>query len=68
MLTLRHLKSLQDARSSVELDDGRVGKIVRVDTTFPENTTVVSVYTEGTNGPGIAKVRLSRIARRAEVS
>ena len=40
----------------VRLADGRVGKIVRVDTTFPANKTEVSVYTLGAQGPGIAKV------------
>lgn len=29
----------------VQLEDGRIGKIVRVDTTFPGNRTIVSVYT-----------------------
>jgi hypothetical protein len=58
MLTLRHLQKLQDQRSVVRLEDGRVGKIIRVDTTFPANRTEVSVYTEGERGPGIAKVGL----------
>jgi hypothetical protein len=58
MLTLRHLLKLQDERSVVRLQDGRVGKIVRVDTTFPANRTEVSIYTDGERGPGIAKVGL----------
>jgi hypothetical protein len=58
MLTLRRIQELQDRRSMVRLPDGRVGKIVRLDTTFPANTTVVSVYTVGPQGPGIAKVSL----------
>lgn len=32
----------------VQLVDGRVGKIVRVDTTFPGNTTTVLVWTGST--------------------
>jgi hypothetical protein len=61
MLTLRRIQKLQDQRSVVRLEDGRVGKIVRVDTTFPANETEVSVYTEGARGPGIAKVSLSML-------
>lgn len=45
MVTLRDLHRYQTARSMVQLEDGRVGKIVRVDTTFPGNCTEVSVYT-----------------------
>jgi hypothetical protein len=67
MLTLRHVKKLQDQRSVVKLSDGRVGKIVRVDTTFPGNHTEVSVYTdlEG-KGPGIAKVGLELLSAVVE--
>src|SRR5690606_23858214 len=45
MVTLRELHRFQTARCMVQLRDGRVGKIVRVDTTFPGNRTEVSVYT-----------------------
>ncbi len=61
MLTLRRVHRLQDTRGFVSLEDGRVGKIVRVDTTFPENLTLVSVYTSGPDGPGLQKVRLSHL-------
>ena len=66
MMTLKTVRRLQDARRPVLLDDGRIGKIVRVDTTFPGNHTEVSVYTLG-EGPGIAKVTLDRLseARRS---
>jgi hypothetical protein len=47
-------------RRLVQLSDGRVGKVVRVDTLFPENTTTVTVWTSST-GPGIAKVALSEV-------
>jgi len=65
MLTLRAIHQLQDQHGSVQLDDGRVGKIVRVTTTFPANTTQVSVYTDGPTGPGIAKVGLHELSRVA---
>jgi hypothetical protein len=65
MLTLRAVQKLQDLRSLVQLEDGRVGKIVRVDTMFPGNRTVVSVYTQGEGGPGIAKVGLDCLSLRA---
>ena len=44
----------------VRLSDGRVGKIVRVDTLFPDNSTIVSVWTNG-NGPSIAKVSITDV-------
>lgn len=62
MMTLRHIHELQDRRGLVRLADGRTGKIVRVDTTFPDNRTEVSVYTENEKGPGIAKVGLDRLS------
>ncbi len=68
MITLQHIREFQDARRMVQLEDGRVGKIVRVDTTFPANRTVVSVYTTSATGPGIAKVELGRIVGAAKVS
>lgn len=33
-------------RRMVQLADGRVGKVVRVDTTFPANTTTVTIWTD----------------------
>ena len=66
MLTLRRVQELQDRRSVVRLADGRVGKIVRVDTTFPANKTEVSVYTLGAQGPGIAKVGLELLSGVSE--
>ncbi len=68
MLTLRRVQALQDQRSVVRLEDGRVGKIVRVDTTFPANKTEVSVYTEDAKGPGIAKVSLELLSDMSEAS
>ncbi len=68
MLTLRRVQALQDQRSVVRLEDGRVGKIVRVDTTFPANRTEVSVYTGDAKGPGIAKVSLELLSDVSEAS
>lgn len=51
---------MMNERCSVQLADGRVGKIVRVDTTFPGNATTVSVWTDSTS-PGVAKVTLSDV-------
>lgn len=47
-------------RRMVQLSDGRVGNVVRVDTTFPGNATTVSVWT-GSTSPGVAKVALADI-------
>jgi hypothetical protein len=68
MLTLRRIQKLQDQRSVVRLEDGRVGKIVRVDTTFPANVTEVTVYTEDAHGPGIAKVSFADLSAMPEAS
>lgn len=48
-------------RRRVELDDGRLASIVRVDTEFPANQTTVSVWTDSPAGPGLTKVDLTRI-------
>ena len=45
MATLRHIHQIMNERRMVQLADGRIGKVVRVDTTFPGNTTTVSVWT-----------------------
>lgn len=47
-------------RLHVRLADGRVGKIVRVDTTFPANDTLVTLWT-GEEGPGVTKVKLEDV-------
>jgi hypothetical protein len=48
-------------REQVQLDDGRIGKIVRVDTEFPRNQTTVSIWIDSDQGPGVAKVDMSRV-------
>jgi hypothetical protein len=64
MATLRYLHQIMNERRMVQLTDGRVGKIVRVDTLFPDNATTVTVWTNS-NGPGIAKVALSEVVGEA---
>ena len=59
----------------VRLSDGRIGKVVRVDTLFPDNATIVTVWTNSNNddpsstgpvsGPGISKVALTDIVGEA---
>ncbi len=48
----------------VQLSDGRTGKIVRIDTSFPGNCTTVSVWT-GSSAPGVAKVASSDVVGEA---
>ena len=61
MTTLRHIHQYMTDRRKVLLEDGRVGKIVRVDTTFPDRETTVSVWAENDDKPGIAKVKLEQV-------
>jgi hypothetical protein len=61
MTTLRHIHQYMTDRRRVLLHDGRTGKIVRVDTVFPKGSTTVTVWTESTAGPGVAKVGLDSV-------
>ena len=61
MATLRHIHRYMTNRQKVRLDDGRIGKIVRVDTEFPKNRTTVSIWINSESGPGVAKVDMSRV-------
>ena len=75
MATLRHLHQMMNERRMVRLSDGRVGKIVRVDTLFPDNATTVTVWTDSNDdgplstgpvsGPGISKVSIADIVGEA---
>ena len=75
MATLRHLHQLMNERRMVRLSDGRVGKIVRVDTLFPDNFTTVSIWTDSNDegplstgpvsGLGISKVSNNDIVGEA---
>ena len=43
-------------RGNVRLADGRTGKIMRVDTLFPDHEVKVMVWTSDRVRPGLAKV------------
>ena len=60
MATLRTLHQIMNERRQVVLSDGRVGKVVRVDTLFPDNFTTVTIWTPS-HPPQVAKVALSDI-------
>jgi hypothetical protein len=62
MTTLRDIHRYMNEHSRVRLRDGRTGKIVRVDTFFPDNDTTVSVWTDSAGKPGVAKVSLGDVA------
>jgi hypothetical protein len=64
MLSLFYLHQMMNERRLVQLSDGRVGKVVRVDTTFPANATTVTIWTSS-QAPGIAKVALSDVVGAA---
>ncbi len=56
MASLRYIHQIMNERRLVRLADGRTGKIMRVDTVFPQNDTQVTVWTADSAGPGLAKV------------
>ena len=64
MATLQHLHQLMNERRMVQLSDGRIGKVVRVDTLFPGNATTVTVWTDSSR-PNISKVSLSDVIGEA---
>jgi hypothetical protein len=55
---------MMNERRSVQLLDGRIGKVVRVDTLFPGNATTVTIWTYS-KGPGVAQVTLADIIGEA---
>ncbi|HYQ17721.1 MAG TPA: hypothetical protein VEQ58_18235 [Polyangiaceae bacterium] len=68
MATLQNLHRIMTERRDVQLTDGRVGRVVRVDTVYPANATTVTVWTElpdedapASSKPGVARVALSDI-------
>lgn len=65
MATLRHIHRYMTDRQKVRLDDGRIGKIIRVDTEFPKNRTTVSIWINSESGPGVSKVDMSRVVGAA---
>lgn len=66
MATLRHIHQMMNERRMVQLADGRVGKVIRVDTLFPSNATTVSVWTADSRYPTVAKVSLGEILGEVE--
>ena len=61
MADLRRIHGYMTDRCRVVLADGRTGRIVRVDTTFPKGRTTVSVWTDSGERPGVAKVDLGSV-------
>jgi hypothetical protein len=70
MVTLRHIHRFMNERRTVVLRDGRSGKIARVDTFFPKNETVVTVWLKdaadsagasGAAASGLVKVGLDDV-------
>jgi hypothetical protein len=61
MTNIRQIHRYMTDRQRVLLEDGRTGKIVRVDTEFPNGKTTVSVWTETLKGPAVTKVTLERV-------
>ena len=59
MSNIRHIHQYMTDRRRVLLEDGRVGRIVRVDTHYPKRSTTVSVWTG--DGPGVAKVDIKAV-------
>jgi hypothetical protein len=56
MASLRHIHQIMNERGSVRLADGRTGKIMRVDTLFPDHEVKITVWTSDRLRPGLAKV------------
>jgi hypothetical protein len=65
MATLRHIHQLMNERRMVLLADGRVGKVVRVDTLFPSNATTVTVWTDSGVSPPLSQVTLGDVVGEA---
>jgi hypothetical protein len=61
MTSLRNIHAYMTEHRWVLLRDGRTGKIVRVDTTFPSNDTTVTIWTDSGKMPSVAKVRLEQV-------
>jgi hypothetical protein len=66
MASLRHIHRYMNERRSVVLADGRTGKISRVDTFFPKNETVVTVWLKDQADSGLVKVGLDEVVGPAD--
>ena len=54
MASLRNIHQIMNERRLVQLADGRTGKIMRVDTCYPNNETQVTIWTATAASPGVA--------------
>ena len=61
MAELTRIQQYMKDRRRVLLDDGRTGKIIRLDTAYPGHKTTVSLWTESHEGPREAKVDIRRV-------
>lgn len=61
MADVHDLHKVMVDRRRVVLDDGRTGKILRLETAYPGPRTTVSLWIDGADGPGLAKVDVRRI-------
>ena len=68
MTTLRDIHRYMNEKRFVSLTDGRIGKIVRVDTFFPDNDTTVRVWTTDDAQPNVVKVRLAEVLGPAKLA
>lgn len=59
MATLRQVHGYMNQRHTVVLKDGRTGKISRVDTFFPKNETIVTVWLKDETEAAIGSSRAS---------
>jgi hypothetical protein len=66
MSLVRTMYAIMASRKPVVLSDGRTGLITRVDTSFPEEETMVEVWTKSANGPGLAKVNAKTVTAAPE--
>ena len=66
MATLRHIHRLMNERRTVVLTNGRTGKISRVDTFFPKNETIVTVWLKDQADSGLVKVGLDEVVGAAD--
>jgi len=57
MATLRQVHGYMNQRHTVVLKDGRTGKISRVDTFFPKNETIVTVWLKDEADAAIGSTR-----------
>ena len=67
MAVVHRLHQYMMHRDRVVLGDGREGRIVRVDRSFPNGPTMVSVWVTSAKGPGLARVKPTEIVGPADL-